>query len=247
VQVLDAATNAQLTSTPLNTSGTTTVDLTAVSAAAHPSIRVVFALQSTGQATPLVQSFTVSYTTQVAASLTLAASPLTVVFGKAVTLSGVLSSGSVPASGKPVDLSAEPFGASAFAHLATLTTDSTGAYSMTSKPTKQTVYEASAAGATAPPAVTVKVAQRLTLSVRRKGGKVYLKGSLGPKKRGRIVVLQVQSGKHWKKLGRVRTSKKSTFKLVRALSRGHAYKFRAKTAAYPGLLGGTSRIVRLHK
>jgi hypothetical protein len=95
--------------------------------------------------------------------------------------------------------------------------------------------------------VTVKVAQRLTLSVRRSGGKVYLKGTLGPKKRRRVIVIQVRTGKSWHKLGRVRTTKRSTFKLVRALKSGHAYKFRAKTAAYPGLLSGTSRTVTLRK
>jgi hypothetical protein len=41
----------------------------------------------------------------------------------------------------------------------------------------------------------------------------------------------------------VRTSKKSTFALVKALKPGQVYKFRAMTAAYPGLLAGTSRIV----
>jgi hypothetical protein len=100
---------------------------------------------------------------------------------------------------------------------------------------------------TAPPTVTVKVAQRLTLSVRRKAGKVYLKGTLGPKKRRRVIVIQVRAGKRWRKLARVRTTKKSTFKLVGALNPGHAYKFRATTAGYPGLLSGTSRTVRLRK
>ena len=100
---------------------------------------------------------------------------------------------------------------------------------------------------TAPPTVTVKVAQRLTLSVRRQGGKVYLKGTLGPKKRRRVILIQVRSGKHWHKLARVRTTKRSTFKLVRALKPGHAYKFRAKTAGYPGLLSGTSRTIQLRK
>jgi predicted GH43/DUF377 family glycosyl hydrolase len=247
VQVLDATTSTQLASAPLNTSGTTTVALSSISATSHPTLRVAFALQSVGQATPLVHSFTVTYTTQVASSLTLVASPLKVVFGKAVSLSGVLSAGGVAVAGQPVALSAEPFGASTFTPLATLTTSSTGAYSTTSKPTKQTVYQASATGATTPPTVTVQVAQRLTLSVRRKGGKVYIQGSLGPKKRGRLILIQVRTGKRWHKLARVRTNKKSTFKVVRALKSGHTYKFRAKTKAYPGLLAGTSRTVRLRK
>ena len=94
VQVLDGTTAAQLASAPLNTSGTTAVDLSAISATSNPTLRVAFTLQSTGQATPLVHSFTVSYTSQVAVpGLTLVAAPLKVVFGKAVTLNGLLSQG----------------------------------------------------------------------------------------------------------------------------------------------------------
>jgi predicted GH43/DUF377 family glycosyl hydrolase len=248
VQVLDATSAQQLASAPLNTGGTTTVSLASVSAASHPTLRVAFTLQSSGQATPLVHSFTVSYTSQAEApSLTLVASPLKVVFGKAVKLSGLLSQDGAALSGQPVSVSAEPFGASTFTNLATVTTSSSGAYSTNTKPKKQTVYQSSAAGVTAPPTVTVKVTQRLTLSVRRKAGKVYLKGTLGPKKRRRAIVIQVRTGKRWHKLARVRTTKRSTFKLVRALAPGHAYNFRAKTSAYPGLLSGTSRTVRLRK
>jgi predicted GH43/DUF377 family glycosyl hydrolase len=248
VQVLDAVTNQLLSSTPLNTGGTTTVSLASVSAASHPTLRVAFTLQSTGQATPLVHSFTVSYTSAAAApSLTLVVAPLKIVFGKAVTLSGQLSLGGVGVAGQSVTLNAQPFGASTFTQLSTLTTSGTGTYTATAKPTKQTVYEATAAGATPPPVVAVKVAQRLKFSVRRRGSKVYVKGSLGPKKRRRVILIQVRTGKRWKKLARVRTTKRSTFKVVRALKSGHVYRFRAKTRAYPGLLSGTSRVVRLRK
>ena len=248
VQVLDATSGTQLASAPLNTAGTTTVSLASISATTHPMLRVAFSLQSTGQATPLVQSFTVSYTSVVAPpTLTLVASPLKVVFGASVNLSGLLSQGGAALSGQPVTLSAEPFGASAFTRLAAPMTDSSGNYSATTTPTKQTVYEAAATGAAAPPTVTVQVAQRLKLSVRRKGGKVYLKGTLGPKKRRQIILIQVRTGKHWRKLARVRTSKRSTFKVVRALKTGHVYMFRAKTRGYPGLLSGTSPTVRLRK
>jgi predicted GH43/DUF377 family glycosyl hydrolase len=247
VQVLDASSNQQLSSTPLNTGGTTTVSLASVSAASDPTLRIVFALQSSGQATPLLHSFTVSYTSQAAVpGVTLVAAPLTVVFGKAVKLSGLLSQGGVGVAG-PVTLDAKPFGASTFTQLSTLTTSSTGTYATTTKPKKQTVYEATATGVTAPPVVTVKVAQRLKLSVRRRGGKVYFKGSLGPKKQRRVIVIQVRAGKRWKVLARVKTSKRSTFKGVRSLKPGHTYSFRAKTGAYPGLLSGTSRTVRLRK
>jgi hypothetical protein len=248
VQVLDAGSNQQLSSTPLNTGGTTTVSLASISAASHPTLRVAFALQSSGQATPLVHSFTVSYTSQAGVpGLTLVAAPLKVVFGKTVKLSGLLSQGGVGVAGQSVTLNAQPFGASTFTQLATVTTSSTGTYTATTKPTKQTVYTATATGVTAAPFVTVKVAQRLKLSVRRSGGKVYFKGSLGPKKRRRIIVIQVRAGKRWKVLARVKTSRRSTFKGARSLNSGHAYSFRAKTRAYPGLLSGTSRTVRLRK
>ena len=247
VQVFDASTNQQLSSTPLNTGGTTTVSLASISAASDPTLRVVFALQSSGQATPLVHSFTVSYTSQAAVpGVTLVAAPLKVVFGNAVKLSGLLSQGGVGVAG-PVTLEAKPFGASTFTQLSTLTTSSTGTYATTTKPKKQTVYEATATGVTAPPLVTVKVAQRLKLSVRRRGGKVYFKGTLGPKKRRRVIVIQVRAGKRWKVLARVKTSKRSTFKGARSLKPGHAYSFRANTGAYPGLQSGQCRTVRLRK
>jgi hypothetical protein len=245
VQVLDAASNQQLSSTPLNAGGTTTVSLATVSAASHPTLRVAFALQSSGQATPLVHSFTVSYTSQAALpGVTLLAAPLKVVFGKAVQLSGLLSQSGVGLAGQPVTLQAQMFGTTTFTHLATLVTSGTGTYTTTTKPKKQTVYEATATGVTTPPMVTVKVAQRLMLSVRRVGGRVYFKGSLGPKKSRRVVVIQVKAGKSWKVLARVKTTRRSTFNGTRSLKPGH-YSFRAKTGAYPGLLGGTSRTVRL--
>jgi hypothetical protein len=249
VQVLDATSNAQLASATLDTGGTTTVSLASVSASSHPAIRVVFNLTSSGQATPLVHSFAVSYTTQAALpGLTLVGSPLTVVFGKAVKLSGLLTQGGAALAGQPVTVAAKPLGASAFKPFATPTTTSTGAYSTAAKPKKQTVYEATASGVTAGPTVTVKVKQLLKLSVVRKGGKVLFKGSLAPKKRRRVIVVQVRSGKRWKVLARVRTSRRSTFKGARTLSLGrHGYRFRAKTKGYPGLLAGTSRTVRLRK
>jgi hypothetical protein len=215
----------------------------------HPTLRVAFALQSVGQATPLVNSFSVSYTSQPApVTMTLVAAPVQVVFGQSVNLSGVLSQGGLSLSGQPVTVSAEPFGATTFAPLATPTTDSNGAYSLPVMPTTQTVYQASATGVSVPPTVTVNVAQLVKLAVRRSGAKVYLNGSLGPKKADQTVVIQVRAGKGWKTLVRVRTTSRSTFKVVRALAaRRHGYLFRATTKGHPGLLAGTSRIVRLRK
>ncbi len=63
VTVRSAATGAGLIGpTSLNTSGDTTVSLTRVNAATTPGLRVEYALTSDGTATPLVQSYTVGYT-----------------------------------------------------------------------------------------------------------------------------------------------------------------------------------------
>jgi predicted GH43/DUF377 family glycosyl hydrolase len=249
VSVVDAGTSAQLATSALTTSGQTTIDLSAVDPVAHPSISIVFSLTGSGDATPLVQSLTLTYTSQPAPiTLTITAAPTTVVYGKSVTLNGLLTQGALALSGQTVTLAAEPFGSVAFTPFATPTTDVTGAYPTVVHPTMQTVYEASATGVVTAPTVTVHVSQLVKLGVRRKGGKVYFKGSLGPKRKGRVIVIQKRSGKRWKTIARVRTSKLSTFAkaLALPLSR-HGYRFRAKTSAYPGLLAGTSHTVKLRK
>jgi predicted GH43/DUF377 family glycosyl hydrolase len=248
VQVCDGASNQLLTSSALNTAGTTTVSLASISATSHPSIRVVFNLASSGgQATPLVHSFTVSYTTQAAPeTLSLLAAPGKVVYGKSVRLSGAFTQGTLTLAGQSVSLTAEPLGSSSFAPLATLTTDSGGVFVTKAKPKKQTVYRASAAGAAIAPTVTVKVFQLVKLLAARRGAKVSLKGSLLPKKRRRVIVIQVKKGKRWKTLARVKTSRRGTFKTVKALAPAqHGYRLRAKTSGYRGLVAGTSRTVRL--
>ena len=249
VQVIDASSSTQLASSALNTSGLTTVALSSVDAVAHPSIEIVFSLAGGGDATPLVQSLTLTYTSQPAPiTLTLTAAPTKVVYGKNVTLNGLLTQGALALGGQTVTLAAEPFGSLAFTQFATPTTDLTGAYPTIVHPTMQTVYQASATGVTTPPTVTVKVSQLLKLSVHRKGGKVYFKGSLGPKRKGRVIVVQKAVRKRWKTIARVKTTKRSTFAKTLALPRGrHGYRFRATTHAYPGLLAGTSRTVKLPK
>jgi hypothetical protein len=249
VQVVDASTGTPLASSALNTSGQTTLDLSAVSPVLHPSIRVVFSLTGSGNATPLVQSLTLTYTSQLAPiTLTLTGAPTTVVYGHSVTLGGVLAQGTLALSGQAVTLAAEPFGSSTFTQFSTPATDSNGAYSLIVNPTMQTVYQANAAGVATLPTVTVQVSQLVKLSVRRKGGKVYFKGSLGPKKKGRIILIQKAAGKRWKTVARVKTGTRSTFAKVLKLSLGRrGYRFRASTAAYPGLLAGSSPTVKLRK
>ena len=195
--------------------------------------------------TPLVQSFTLSYTSQAAPSLTLIAVPANVVFGKGVNLSGVLAKAASHSR-----TARDPLGKAVrrpdFHPVRHSDDRLTGAYPTIVKPKKQTVYQANAAGVITLPTVTVKVAQRLKLSVRRKGGKVYFKGSLGPKRKGRAILIQKAAGRRWKTIARVKTGTRSTFAKVLALPLARrGYRFRATTRAYPGLLSGKSRTAKL--
>jgi hypothetical protein len=245
VRVLDANTGAALTSASLNTGGDTTVDLSGIPAATYQALRIELDLASAdGHATPRVNSFKVLYTTQPAAiALTLTASPLKIVFGKRVTLSGTLTQGAGALAGQSVGLSAQAAGSPSFTAMPPATTDAAGAFSAVVAPSKNTTYKASFAGAGSEPTVKVSVAYLVTLRVARKGGSWSFKGKVAPSKRGRIVVIQVKTRSGWKRFAKVKLSKKSTFTLLRKLAGHKKYRFRASTSADAAHLAGLSRIV----
>jgi len=245
-RVLDAATGEQVATAALNT-GDTTLDLTGVVAAAHQSLRVVFDLQSAdGQATPRVQSFKVLYDSAVplpAPGLSLAAAPRTIVFGKAVTLSGTLTQAGALVVGQAVALGAQPIGATTFTVLPPATTDAAGSYRAVLKPTKKTTYKAGFTGVSPEPTVVVAVKHSITLRGSRRSGKTYLRGTVGPRHPRRVVLIQRRKGSRWVTIAKVRTTRRSTFQLVRKSSPTRA-KFRARIGADREHLANTSRTVR---
>jgi predicted GH43/DUF377 family glycosyl hydrolase len=248
VRVLDAVSRAQLASAPLNTAGDTTLSLTGISPASHQALRVALDLASDGQASPRVNSFKVLYATQTAPIppppivLTLAASASRIVYGKRVTLTGTLCQGANGLAGMGVVLSAQGAGDAAFAALPPATTDGAGAFGSSVAPSKNTTYKASFPGAASEPTVSVAVAYRVTLRVARKGSKWSFRGKIAPKRRGRVTI-QVKTRSGWKKLARVKISRKSTFTLLRRLARHKKYRFRASVSADAKHLAGKSRIV----
>jgi predicted GH43/DUF377 family glycosyl hydrolase len=253
--VLDAATNQTVAAATLNTGGDTVLDLSGVSASAHQALQVRLDVQSAdAQATPLVNWFKVVYDSAPtpppppppppAPSLTFSAAPKTIVYGKSLTLSGVLTQGGAPLSAKAVLLFDEPVGKTTFAALAPATTGTTGSFSRAVKPTMRTTYKASFAGAP-DVLVSVLVKHLVTLSVVKKGGKAYFRGKIGPRHPKRLVVIQVRKGSRWVTFAKVRTTKRSTFLLVKALKPGVHYKVRARTGADMQHLAGVSRVVRL--
>jgi hypothetical protein len=252
-RLLDAATGEQVAAAPIG-SGETTVDLAGVNAAAHQSLRVSLELQSAdGLATPRIGSFKVSYDSAsgppppppppVAPTLTLVAVPKTIVFGRTSTLSGTLTRSGAPLAGQVVTLAAQPIGAAAFASLPTATTDAAGSFRLVVKPTKRTTYRASLAGAASEPTVVVAVKHLITLRALRRNGKLYLRGTVGPRHARRVVVIQKRRGTRWVTIARVRTSRRSTFQLVRKATSTRS-PYRARIAGDREHLANLSRVVR---
>jgi predicted GH43/DUF377 family glycosyl hydrolase len=253
-RVLDAATGEQVATVPLNT-GDSTLDLSGVAAAAHQSLRVALDLQSAdGQATPRVSSFRVLYDSAPAPPpvpppvppspvLTFAASAKTVVFGKTATLTGNVAQSGAPLASQVVTLAAKPIGAAAFASLLPATTDAAGNYRRLVKPTKRTTYKAGFAGVSPEPQLTVAVKHSITFRAVRRSGKVYLRGTVGPRHPRRVVLIQRRRGTRWVTIARVKTTRRSTFQLVRKASTTRS-RFRARVGADREHLANISRIVR---
>ncbi len=245
-RLLDATTGEQVATTPL-APGDTTVDLAAIPAAAHQTLTVALDLQSAdGQATPRINSFKVVYDSMVtpeAPALTLTAAPTTIVFGKSVTLSGTVTRAGAPVGGQGVALSAQAVGAPVFSPLPPATTDAAGNYTSVVRPTGRTTYKASVAGATVEPTTQVLVKHSITLRAVRKRGKVYLRGTVGPRHVRRVVVIQKRKGSRWVNVAKVRTSRRSTFQLVRKATAKRS-RFRAKVGADREHLANFSRTVR---
>jgi hypothetical protein len=142
-----------------------------------------------------------------------------------------------------VALGAQPVGTATFTPLAPATTDAAGNYRAAAKPVKKTTYKAGFGGLSPEPTATVLVKHKITLKGRRRSGKVYLNGTIGPRHVRRLVLIQRKVGSRWVTIGRVRTTRRSTFKLVRKAPAKRAL-FRARIAADKEHLANVSRSVR---
>jgi hypothetical protein len=127
--------------------------------------------------------------------------------------------------------------------MAPVSTDGTGNFHVDVKPAKRTVYKAGYGGLSPEPTVVVLVKHKITLKGRRARGKVYLSGTIGPRHARRTVLVQKRSGSRWVTFARVRTSRRSTFKVVRKAPAKKA-RFRARIAADKEHLANVSRTVR---
>jgi hypothetical protein len=135
-----------------------------------------------------------------ATTLTLTATPTTAAYGKAVTLNGVLST---HRANQNVKVNATECGQTASKTLATVKTNSTGAYTMAATPTINTTYQATQKN-TKSPTVAVTVAPLVKLQRLKRGSYVISVTSAADLK-GKAVLFQRYSKlkKRWVQVKRL--------------------------------------------
>jgi hypothetical protein len=136
-------------------------------------------------------------------NITLGATPTTVKFGGSTTLSGKLTGSNN--GGRPVTIEQDPFPVDAFANAGTATTDASGNWTFTTKPTANTRYRARSGNAESKTFdVMVRPAISLRLSDRtpKAGTLVRFHGRLCPEHDGIHVALQRKFGTKWRTLRR---------------------------------------------
>ena len=116
--------------------------------------------------------------------LTIAASPRIVTYLGATTLSGAVSTAQ---PNERVSVRAQPCGSTSFAALATVTTTTGGAWTLSARPQRTTVYEAQSRGVTARTTVTVRPRVSLRKLTR---GRFAVRVSAAQGFGGKIAVLQ---------------------------------------------------------
>jgi hypothetical protein len=128
------------------------------------------------------------------ANLTIEAKPDTITFSQSTTISGQLRT--QDKAGKTIDLQEKPHGANSFKTVQTKTTETSGAYSFTAKPVKNTRYRTTARVGPPLTSAEVEVKVRFRVSLRlsdytpRAGQSVRFSGSVAPEHDGRTVYIQ---------------------------------------------------------
>jgi hypothetical protein len=167
-----------------------------------------------------------------------------VVFGRRITLSGVVPT---HRSGEQVVLFAQPYGGGSFQSRATVLTGVNGTWAYIAKPQITTAYEASwRGGMSAPvsigvhPLVTVRQTAAKRFIVRVAGGRSFA---------GKRIQVQRRSNGHWSTIKRVRLGVRSRAEFRVSLRAGTSTIRIALSVnqAGAGFLGGTSRAITVKR
>jgi hypothetical protein len=134
-------------------------------------------------------------------NITIDATPTTVKFGGAVTLTGKLTGQNN--SGRPVTVQHDPFPIDTFSNAGTATTNASGDWSLILKPDRNTRYQARSGNADSKtvdvmvrPAISLRLSDRTPAA----GTRVTFSGRLCPEHDGVRVALQRRFGTKWRTL-----------------------------------------------
>lgn len=145
-------------------------------------------------------------------AVTIAATPASVLFGRATTISGQVT-GDGANTGVEMTLQAQPAGATDYSNVATTTADANGNYSFTQAPLLNTQYrvEAKAKPKVTSPVVAVTVRKavsfKLSDSTPKRGSRVRFSGTVKPSHDGLLALIQKRGSK-----GKFRTVAKAQLK-----------------------------------
>jgi hypothetical protein len=176
-------------------------------------------------------------------TVTLAAAPTTVVYGRAATLTGVLRLAGAPLAGQVVTLSGQPVGSPGFAPIPWATTNAAGQFRVNVKPAKRTTFKATFARVAVDPTAVVRVRHFVTLGATRRSGRIRFRGVVGPRHAGRVVAIQRRRAGRWVTATTTRSSRRSAFQVTVPAGPGSG-QFRARIGADIEHLANVSRVVR---
>ena len=179
-------------------------------------------------------------------SVTISASRPNVVYGGSVTLSGKVSNSK---TGETVDVLAEPYGASSFSALGSVSTTAGGKWADVVKPTIETAYRATWKSATSS-TVTVKVRPLITLTlINLSTGRFPTKVTAARSFAGKFVLVQRLSSTGVTTLKKVTlvAGSAATFRvrLHHGLSRLRVVMPTSQTA--PGYITGRNRVLTVNR
>jgi len=182
-------------------------------------------------------------------SVTISADKLAVVYGKSVTLAGKIST---PQSGQKVNVLARPFGLSTMNALSTADTAEAGQWSLVTKPTIETTYQAQWNGATSS-TVDVKVRPLITLAAVRFHGRVgtFMTSAIASREfAGNFVLVQRLTAFGPITLKRVFLNGNSTARFSLRFRHRVRTSFRVmmpRISASPGYIAGFSRVLTVRR
>lgn len=190
-------------------------------------------------------------------AVTIAAAPVSVLFGRATTISGQVT-GDGADKGVEMTLQAQPAGATDFTNVATTTAAPTGAYTFTQTPLVNTRYrvEAKASPKVTSPVVAVSVRKavsfKLSDSTPKRGSRVRFSGTVKPSHDGLFALIQKKgSGGKFRTVAKAQLKASKTAgvsKYSKRLRIRRTGVYRVRVAADADHARGTSRKrrVRVH-